>query len=645
MGVAPSAQGWRRWFRLVAVLAADLVLVNVSLLVTLLLNYGSLSDPAAQHVLRGYALPITGLAALLVTWRGLYRVSARYYGMYDFLSIAFICAILAVLFGGLEVALPRFADIPRALDEPVLFGLLAIAFLGGARIVRRAVSWRVIPLARGREDKMRKRAIVVGAGDAGEALVREMSRSRFSNYFVVGFADDDPEKANMSIHGIRVLGRTEDIPKLVDEFVVAEVIIAIPNADGPEMRRIVDLCNRSKARVRTMPVVASVLRGDAQVFQHLRNVEIDDLLRRPAVKTDLTGVANYVNGERVLITGAGGSIGSELARQISNFSPSSLILLGKGENSIFEIEQELLRTRGLQPKCVIADVRDSNSMERAFEEHRPTVVFHAAAHKHVPLMESNIIEAIENNVRGTWRTAELAVRYGVQKFVYVSTDKAVKPSSIMGATKRVGEMLVAAIGHQSEMETAIVRFGNVLGSRGSLVPMLKAQIKSGGPVRLTHEDMTRYFMTIPEAVQLILQAGSIGQRGDVFILDMGEPMRIVDLAYDLIRLHGLVPNEDIPVVFTGVRPGEKLVEELVYEQEELIETVHPKIRTVRNANPNPNAIKQQVRSLLEGCEGGKNDQARQLLMELAWGKSLEPFEVASTAVVEWSESQDIAEKR
>jgi FlaA1/EpsC-like NDP-sugar epimerase len=630
---APVAQGWRRWFRLSLVLLADLVLVNFGLCLTLTLNYGSILDPASLLVLRGYFLPITLLAGVMMLWRGLYRVSARYYGMYDFLSIAFVCAVLATLLGGLEVAFPAYIERQRALDIPVLFGLIAIALLSGARIARRAVAWRVIPLARAREEKLRKRAIVVGAGDTGEALVREMSRSRFSNYFVVGFADDDPEKANMRIHGIRVLGKIEDIPKLVDEFVVAEVIIAVPNADGPEMRRIVDLCSRAGARVRTMPVIASVLRGDGQTFKHLRNVEIDDLLRRPTVTTDLGAVSNYVNGERVLITGAGGSIGSELARQIANFSPSSLILLGKGENSIFEIEQELLRTRGLHARCIIADVRDPKAIERTFEELQPTVVFHAAAHKHVPLMESNLLEAIDNNIRGTMVIAETAVRFGVKKFIYVSTDKAVKPSSVMGATKRIGEMLVAAIGHQTEMETAIVRFGNVLGSRGSLVPMLKAQIKSGGPVRLTHEDMTRYFMTIPEAVQLILHAGSLGKRGDVFILDMGEPMRIVDLAYDLIRLHGLVPNEDIQVVFTGIRPGEKLVEELTYEKEELLATVHPKISVVRNGVQSHSTIKQQIRSLCELCDTSKTEQARQTLMDLAWGKSIEPYEVAGDALV------------
>lgn len=630
---APGLQGWRRWLRVLAVLLADLLLVNLSLQLTLILNYGSPFEHQALRFLSGYGIPITLLAGVIMLWRGLYRVSARYYGMYDFLSIAFVCAILATFLGGLEYSLPAFADPERAPSIAVLFGLISVAMLSGARIVRRAVAWRVIPLARVREEKLRKRALVVGAGDAGEALVREMQRSRFSNYFVVGYVDDDPEKANWRIHGFRVLGKTEDIPKLVDEFVVEEVIIAIPHAPGATMRRIVDLCNRSGARVRTMPVVASVLRGENQVFQHLRDVEIDDLLRRPTVSTDLSGVAKYVSGERVMITGAGGSIGSELARQIANFSPSSLILLGKGENSIFEIEQELLRNRGLQARCVIADVRDLQAMERAFEEQRPTVVFHAAAHKHVPLMEANLIEAIQNNVGGTLRAAELAARHGIKKFIYVSTDKAVNPSSIMGATKRVGEMLVAAAGYQSDMETAIVRFGNVLGSRGSFVPMLKAQIKGGGPVRLTHEEMTRYFMTIPEAVQLILQAGSMGQSGDVFILDMGEPVRIVDLAYDLIRLHGLVPGEDIQIVFTGIRPGEKLNEELTYDREQLVTTEHPKIRVIQNGGPNATSVRLQVRHLLDLCDKGQKEQARQALMDLAWAKSIEPYAVAETTVL------------
>jgi FlaA1/EpsC-like NDP-sugar epimerase len=336
-----------------------------------------------------------------------------------------------------------------------------------------------------------------------------------------------------------------------------------------------------------------------------------------------------------MITGGGGSIGSELARQISNFTPANLIILGKGENSVYEIEQELVHTSQFHPSSVVADVRDRQSMETAFKQQKPTVVFHAAAHKHVPLMQHNPIEAIRNNVWGTWLTAELSVKYGVQQFIYVSTDKAVKPTSIMGATKRVGEMIVSSLAARTETSFAIVRFGNVMGSRGSLIPLLKAQIKRGGPVRVTHPEMTRYFMTIPEAVQLILQAGAIGKRGEVFLLDMGEPIKIIDLANDLIRLHGLVPGEDIEVQYTGVRPGEKIHEELLYEQEHLTPTTHQKIRVVRNQKSIEwEWLRSEVEALLDLCEQGKAEEARQCLMELAWGKSVsQTLSVGAPAVL------------
>ncbi len=303
-------------------------------------------------------------------------------------------------------------------------------------------------------------------------------------------------------------------------------------------------------------------------------------------------------------------------------SPATVTLLGKGENSIYEIEQELILTNGFAPSTVVADVRDRLSMERVFREKKPTVVFHAAAHKHVPLMQANPIEAIRNNVWGTWLTAECAIKHGARQFIYVSTDKAVKPSSIMGATKRVGEMIILSLSRRTDTEFSIVRFGNVMGSRGSLVPLLKSQIKRGGPVRVTHPEMTRYFMTIPEAVQLILQAGAIGKNGEIFLLEMGEPVKILDLAKDLIRLHGLVPDEDIAINFTGVRPGEKIHEELLYEQENLTSTVHPKIRSVRNGQAVEwEWLRNEVEHMLDLCEQGNAEEAQHCLMELAWGKT------------------------
>jgi FlaA1/EpsC-like NDP-sugar epimerase len=414
---------------------------------------------------------------------------------------------------------------------------------------------------------------------------------------------------------------------LVDKYHVEEIVIAMPEATGRELRRIIDISAPTGARVRTLPSALSIVSGTQQISSYLRDVDIEDLLKREPIETDLKSISQYLSGERVMITGGGGSIGSELARQITSLSPASLILVGKGENSLYEIEQELIQTNRFRPKTVVADVRDYASMERVMKEHAPTVVFHAAAHKHVPLMESNPIEAIQNNVLGTWHVADLCIRYGVKKMVLISSDKAVKPSSIMGATKRVGEMILGGLALRSETEFAIVRFGNVMGSRGSLIPLLKSQLKRGGPLTITHPDMTRYFMTIPEAVQLIIQAGAMGGRSEIFILDMGEPVRIVDLARDLIRLHGLVPDEDIEIIFTGVRPGEKMHEELAGDTEALAPAGHPKIHSVANGNlVNWNNLKAKLRHLLSLCEGGKAQEAHTFLMELALGKSGEPYE-------------------
>ncbi len=343
-------------------------------------------------------------------------------------------------------------------------------------------------------------------------------------------------------------------------------------------------------------------------------------MRREPTQVDPELVSSITTGESVLVTGGGGSIGSELARQVSGLNPAKLILLGKGENSLYEIEQELIQTTNLLPASVVADVRDPKAMEYAFAKHRPTVVFHAAAHKHVPLMQSNPIEAIRNNVFGTLCAVETSIRHGVKRFVLISTDKAVNPTSVMGATKRVAEMVVGAYASTSDTNFAVVRFGNVLGSRGSLIPLLKNQIARGGPVRVTHPDMTRYFMTIPEAVQLILQAGAKGNNGELFILDMGDPVKILDLAYDLIRLHGLVPHQDIEVKFIGPRPGEKLHEELTYSKEALVSTDHAKINMARTAPVDWDWLQRELSVLRELCNNGEQEQAHQFLMEMAWGK-------------------------
>lgn len=573
---------------------------------------------------QGFLLAFGIISVLFV--RGVYSINVRYLGLGEFLNVGLASFVSAVVLLFLPMSWDGISTEPHKLLMPLLFGLLVTALIGGLRVGERLYSWRTRGYSE--RDVKPKNTLVIGAGDAGENIVREINRSSRPTHRVVGFIDDDPNKLALRIHSIPVVGSTEQIPEIVKEMKIEEILIAIPSAQGESMRRITHLCQSTAARVRTLPQMSSILASGPQLVSHLREIEIEDLLRREPVQTDLQSIGKYISGERILITGGGGSIGSELARQITKLSPSSLSLVGKGENSIYEIEQELLQTRHFQPQCVIADVRDRASMETMFREHRPSVVFHAAAHKHVPLMQGNPIEAIRNNVLGTWLTAELAIKYGAHRFLYVSTDKAVKPSSIMGATKRLGEMIVSALGRRAETEFAIVRFGNVLGSRGSLIPQLKAQIKRGGPVRVTHFEMTRYFMTIPEAVQLILQAGALGEKGEIFLLEMGQPVKILDLAKDLIKLHGLKVGEDIEIQFTGTRPGEKIHEELLYDEEELEQTKHPKIRMVQqNLDIEWDWLRAEVEQLLRFCEEGKADEARKLLMELAWGKTASTLSV------------------
>ncbi len=567
----------------------------------------------AQNVL---LLPLGGL---LLTLRGVYRAHSRYTSVLDVLHLLQVCLGMGLALFALQAVFP--AELRLRPIVPVLFTLLSLTLLTSTRMVHRIRTWM-----RRNHGLEPERALIVGAGDAGELMLRDLTRSAQKNLVVIGLVDDDPGKQGMRIHGVPVIGTLSAIPRLTRELSVQEIFIALPSAGGETMRRVVDLCKQTQARVRTLPATTSVVLGKARFANQLREVEISDLLRRDAVKTDLKAVAEYIQGSRVMITGAGGSIGSELARQVSALPPAHLLLLGRGENSIYEIQQELIYRNNFHPDAFIADVRDRQNMRLAFETHQPEVVFHAAAHKHVPLMETNPLEAIRNNVYGTYLAADLAIRNGVRKFIYVSTDKAVKPSSIMGATKRVGEIIVAAMAKRSETEFASVRFGNVLGSRGSLIPLLEKQIRHGGPLRITHPEMTRFFMTIPEAVQLIVQAGALGTRGELFLLDMGEPIKIVDLARDLIRLHGLEPDKDVSIEFVGTRPGEKLHEELRYERESLIPTPHPKINMVTEPSAlNETALFEAIAQLVELCDRGDTTAARALLMDLAWSKGEIPF--------------------
>jgi FlaA1/EpsC-like NDP-sugar epimerase len=434
-----------------------------------------------------------------------------------------------------------------------------------------------------------KKILIMGAGSAGVAVAQELKKNSQVGLVPVGFIDDDHHKHNMRIHGLPVLGERHDISQLVRSHGIEQVIIAMPTAPGKEIRRIVQICEQAGVAPRILPSLSELLEDKVTVSQ-LRNVEIDDLLRREPVQIDTGAVRELIRGKRVLVTGGGGSIGSELCRQILTCDPAELALLGHGENSIFQISNELRsqahrqQTRPIAITSHIADLRLLHRVEAIFGDVRPDIVFHAAAHKHVPLMEMNPSEAIDNNVIGTQNLLDAALKYDVTRFVMISTDKAVNPTSIMGASKRVAEMLVHQAALKSRRPYVAVRFGNVLGSRGSVVLTFKQQIAAGGPVTVTHPEMKRYFMTIPEAVQLVLQAAVLGRGGEVFVLDMGEPVKIVDLARDLIELSGLKVGRDIDIIFTGTRPGEKLYEELFVASERYRRTQHQQLLIADNAS-------------------------------------------------------------
>lgn len=610
--------------RALAPLLFDLVLVEVALFVAMLMGRDfSLGATWGPFLVR--SLPVGLIAAAGLHFSGVGRSDPRYLGAYDVRNLAGVSLLSGLVLLASNVVMGNLGS-DRLVLSPTLVFALTVTFLVGRRLIHQQINW-----AQRAHSPKPSRTLVVGAGDAGEIMVTEMLRSRHGSHQPIGFVDDSPLKRGMRIHGVPVLGTTEQLPDICKRQDVDEILLAIPSASGDQIRRITELCAQTGLRVRTLPAVGEVLNKLHQLPTTVREVEIEDLLRRKVTETDLAQIGSYISGETVLVTGGGGSIGSELARQIAKLNPARLLLMGKGENSIFEIEQELVST-GFQPRCIIGDVRDRAALEQVFQDHKPTVVFHAAAHKHVPLMEANVLEAIKNNVLGTLNMAEISAKYGVRKFVNISTDKAVNPGNVMGATKRVSELIVRAVALKSETEFAVVRFGNVLGSRGSLVPMLKKMIRNGGPVRLTHPEMTRYFMTIPEASALVLQAGAMGKRGELFILDMGEPIKIVDLAFDLIRLHGLEPNVDIAVQFMGPRPGEKLHEELVYDREQLLPTTHPKIRMAGTEPLNSGALLGEVQALIELARNGKRDEAEVLLKAVAHGKTQVPFQFAVSEV-------------
>jgi FlaA1/EpsC-like NDP-sugar epimerase len=471
--------------------------------------------------------------------------------------------------------------LPRSVA--VIDWLLLLAFVAGTRLIARSMIERpgaASLIARGKE------VIIVGAGDAAQLVIREMLKAPALGYTPIGLIDDDPRKKNLRLHGIRVLGTTDELRRILRDNAPDEVLIAIPSASGGTRQRVVEIAQDARVPVKTLPGLYELISGDLNLTGQIRPVQVEDVLGREPVEVDVRSIAQYLAGETVLVSGSGGSIGAELCRQIARVAPARLILVEQSESGLFDIERELVGERGFSAVApVLGDCGDRAKMSQVFERYRPTVVFHAAAYKHVALLEANPLEAVRNNTLATRVLADVAVEYGTRRFVLVSTDKAANPKNLLGQSKALCEWIVEAYGHREEIKTRFVavRFGNVLNSSGSVIPIFRRQIEKGGPVTVTHPEMTRFFMTIPEAVSLIVQAGAIGGRGQVYVLDMGEPVKILDVARNMIRLSGKAPEADVPITFIGVRPGEKLHEELWTEGETVGPTSHPKI--LRAARP------------------------------------------------------------
>ena len=458
------------------------------------------------------------------------------------------------------------------LSVPRSFFLVSFAALCAEELGIR-LSYRVVlSLFGNHSKKAAKRIMIVGAGTSGSVILKEMTTSSLVNGCVVCFVDDDRNKAGKFLNGVPVAGNRNDIPRLAEEYKIDEIYIAIPSASAKERKAIIEICRETGCQVKILPGIYQLINGEVSIAK-LRNVEIEDLLGRDPIRVNLDEIMGYVSGKVVLVTGGGGSIGSELCRQVASHNPKQLIIFDIYENNAYDIQLELKeKYPDLDLVVLIGSVRNTHRIETVFEKYRPDIVYHAAAHKHVPLMEDSPNEAIKNNVFGTYKTAKAADKYGTKRFVLISTDKAVNPTNIMGASKRMCEMVVQMMNARSKTDFVAVRFGNVLGSNGSVIPLFKKQIEQGGPVTVTHPDIIRYFMTIPEAVSLVLQAGAYAKGGEIFVLDMGEPMKILDLAKNLIRLSGYTPDVDIPIVFTGLRPGEKLYEELLMNEEGMQDT-------------------------------------------------------------------------
>ena len=520
-----------------------------------------------------YAGILTVTTVIVFSLFHLYSIVWSSAGIIEMEYIVAACSVTCVL----QIAGMNILNIEVPRSYHILWLLFMTAFIGISRMSYRALQLAGRHIGRKRDAAVQKRVMIVGGGQAGTLLIKELNSSERASGIPVCIIDDDHNKIGKYINGVPIRGTREEIPELPEKYKIDEIYIALPTATGVERKKILEICQKTKCILKILPGLYQLMSGEVSIAK-LRDVEIDDLLGREPIKVDLDEIMGYVKGKVVMVTGGGGSIGSELCRQLAGHGVGHLIIFDMYENNAYEIQQELKRNYPeLNLTVLIGSVRNTNRLDFLFRTYRPDVVYHAAAHKHVPLMEDSPNEAIKNNVIGTYKTAMAAIKYGTKRFILISTDKAVNPTNIMGASKRLCEMVIQMCNQKSDTEFVAVRFGNVLGSNGSVIPLFKQQIAAGGPVTVTHRDIIRYFMTIPEAVSLVLQAGAYARGGEIFILNMGEPVKILDMAENLIRLSGYEPYKDIQIQFTGLRPGEKLFEELLMEEEGLQDTKNKRI--------------------------------------------------------------------
>ena len=592
--------------RKIAMIVCDILLLNASYIIAMALRFEGSIEPQYLTIYLNNAIIITIIKLTVFYFFKLYKSLWEYASVDELFEVVAASLTSNIIVIGYLTLMSSYLPI----SVYIMVTLSDMMLIGGHRFIYRAFRRFKNNIF---SESGSKRVLIVGAGSAGAMVIKELRNHDALKSKPVAIIDDNRKKIGQSINGVPVVGNRSDIGYICNKMKVDEIIISIPSAKRKQIRDIVDECRKTKCRIRILPGVYELIDGKVSVSK-IRDVDIDDLLGREETKLNMEDICGYIKGKKILVTGGGGSIGSELCRQIARFLPGKLIILDMYENNAYDIQNELKKDyKNLNLKIIISSVRDKKKTEEVIRNERPDVIFHAAAYKHVPLMEENPIEAVKNNIFGTLNVVQAADKYGVKKFVLISTDKAVNPTSVMGATKRVCEKIIQSMDKTSNTEFVAVRFGNVLGSNGSVIPLFKKQIAEGGPVTVTHKNITRYFMTIPEACQLVLQAGSMAKGGEIFVLDMGEPIKIVDLARDLIRLSGFEPETDIPIKIIGLRPGEKLFEEFLLNKERVSKTEHDKIYIEKPLIDGFDGLNMNIQRLRTAVEMGTNEQVMSLL--------------------------------